>query len=137
MIVNLERALKVGARLGGHFVMGHVDGTGRLASISRSGAGVVIRVEFPGPLERYLVFKGSIAVNGISLTIASLGDNWFEVAVVPHTLSNTNLSLIRPGDLVNLEVDILGKYIERFFQLGMKPDPSGRWTMEYLRGQGF
>lgn len=137
--VNLERALLVGGRLGGHFVLGHVDGVGRLTAKTRSGAGYVVSFSYPRELERYLVFKGSISVNGISLTIASLETTTFSVAVIPHTLESTSLRAMVPGDSVNLEVDILGKYFERFFQLGLAPQEKGlsRITSDYLKSQGF
>jgi riboflavin synthase len=106
-IVNLERSLMVGGRLGGHFVLGHVDDVGKLAGKISSGEGYELSINFPQKLERYLVHKGSIAVNGISLTIASLGKGLFSVAVIPHTYRSTNLSQLMIGDVVNLEVDIL------------------------------
>ncbi len=132
--VNLERALAVGDRLGGHFVQGHVDGVGRLVSVRQSGEGAVITVSYPSELERYLVYKGSIAVEGISLTIASVGASEFEIAVIPHTWQNTNLRVLKVGDPVNLETDILAKYFERYFQLGMQKK---NLTIEYLKEQGF
>jgi riboflavin synthase len=136
--INLERSLMIGDRLGGHFVQGHVDGVGRLVSKTRSGEGWELSFEFPGELERYLVYKGSIAVNGISLTISFLGNGSFSVAVIPHTLEATNLNQLGIGDLVNLEVDILGKYFERFFQLGLiQGGKSTKLTVEYLKTQGF
>ncbi len=137
--VNLERSLRIGDRLGGHFVQGHVDGIGRLISKTASGDGFEMSFDFPRELERYMVYKGSIAVNGISLTISSLSKGVFSVAVIPHTFESTNLNQLIIGDLVNLEVDILGKYFERFFQLGLKQtkgNPS-RITSEYLKDQGF
>jgi len=137
--VNLERSLMVGDRLGGHFVQGHVDGIGRLISKVASGEGFEMSFGFPRELERYLVYKGSIAVNGISLTIASLAKGIFSVAVIPHTFESTNLNQLTIGDLVNLEVDILGKYFERFFQLGLKQNEKGasKLTADYLKDQGF
>ena len=137
--VNLERSLLIGGRLGGHFVLGHVDGVGRLISKTPSGAGHVVSFNYPRELDRYLVFKGSISVNGISLTIASLERTTFSVAVIPHTFASTNLSAMMPGESANLEVDILGKYFERFFQLGLTPQEKGesRITSEYLKRQGF
>jgi riboflavin synthase len=137
--VNLERSLMVGDRLGGHFVQGHVDGVGRLISKTTSGEGYEISFDFPRELERYLVYKGSISVNGISLTIASLQKGWFSVAVIPHTFDSTNLNQLMNGDIVNLEVDILGKYFERFFQLGLRQnEKSGSGiTQDYLKNQGF
>ncbi len=136
--VNLERSMTLGGRLGGHIVQGHVDGIGKLISRTRSGAGWEMSFEFPLDLERYLVYKGSIAVDGVSLTIASLGKNAFSVAVIPHTLESTTLGQLRIGDAVNLETDILGKYFERFFQLGlMQKEKPAKLTAEYLRDQGF
>jgi riboflavin synthase len=136
-LVNLERSLLLGARLGGHFVLGHVDAVGRLSYSQPSGAGAEVRFEFPKEIERYLVFKGSVAVDGISLTIASLEQECFSVAVIPHTLRNTNLHSLRSGDCVNLEVDILGKYFERFWSLGLAKDRSSRISLDYLKEQGF
>jgi riboflavin synthase len=137
--VNLERSLMVGDRLGGHFVQGHVDGVGRLISKTASGEGFEVSFDFPRELERYLVYKGSISVNGISLTIASLSRGIFSVAVIPHTFESTNLSQLIIGDIVNLEVDILGKYFERFFQLGLKQNErsGSKVTSDYLKEQGF
>ena len=139
MRVNLERSLMLGGRLGGHIVQGHVDGVGRLMAKTPSGDGFVLSFNFPVALERYLVYKGSIAVNGVSLTIASLEKDSFSVAAIPLTLEATNLNLLRIGDPVNLEVDILGKYFERFFQLGISSNggKSGRLSAEYLQSQGF
>jgi riboflavin synthase len=137
--VNLERALMIGDRLGGHFVLGHVDGVGRLISKAASGEGFEVSFDFPRELERYLVYKGSISVNGISLTIASLSKGTFSVAVIPLTFEHTNLNQLIMGDLVNLEVDLLGKYFERFFLLGVKSDgkAGSKVTAEYLKDQGF
>ncbi len=136
--VNLERSLTLGDRLGGHFVQGHVDGVGRLVAKNRSGEGWEMSFDFPHELERFLVYKGSITVDGISLTISSLGKNTFSVAVIPHTLESTNFNQLGIGDLVNLETDILGKYFERFFQLGLiQRENSSKMTVEYLKDQGF
>ncbi|GBC81246.1 Riboflavin synthase [bacterium HR10] len=114
--VNLERALRPGDRLGGHIVQGHVDGVGRFLERRPEGESWIFRFAFPSELRRYLVPKGSIAVDGISLTIAGLSDAWFEVAIIPHTFRMTNLRELRPGDGVNLEVDILAKYVERMME---------------------
>ena len=135
--VNLERALLVGSRLNGHFVQGHVDGVGTFLSAVPSGEGFRITVEFPSALERYAVLKGSIAIDGISLTIADLRGGSFSVAVIPHTLRETNLGGLRPSDAVNLEVDVLAKYLERFFQLGIAKEQSSGLSLEYLKEQGF
>lgn len=111
--VNLERALTPATRLGGHIVQGHVDARGRLAGVEDHGESWTIRIAYPKEIARYLVFKGSVAVEGISLTIADLTDNYFEVAIIPKTWEVTNLSHLKPGDDVNLEVDVIGKYVER------------------------
>ena len=136
-IVNLERPLTIGSPLGGHFVLGHVDGVGRLLSARANGTGAEMSFRFPHELERYLVFKGSIAVDGISLTIASLSEDSFSVAVIPHSLQNTNLKNLRAGDPVNLEADLLGKYFERFYQLGLLEGRNSRISVDYLKEQGF
>jgi len=137
--VNLERALILGGRLGGHLVQGHVDGVGKLIAKETRGQGYEMAFDFPPFLERYLIYKGSVAVNGISLTIAMLEKNFFSVAIIPHTYQSTNLRFLKIGDPVNLEADLIGKYLERFFQFGLKPkDGSGaRLSEEYLREQGF
>ena len=111
--VNLERALRASDRLGGHVVAGHVDGTAQVLGVERSGDSWTFTFSLPGSLARYAVEKGSISVDGISLTIASLREGSFDVAVIPHTFTATTLGGRKPGDLVNLEVDVLGKYVER------------------------
>jgi riboflavin synthase len=111
--VNLERSVTVETRLGGHMVQGHVDGRGQLLGVEDHGESWTVRFGFPSDIARYLVFKGSVAVEGISLTIASLGEDYFEVAIIPKTWEVTNLSSLKVGDGVNLEVDVIGKYVER------------------------
>jgi riboflavin synthase len=111
--VNLERALSVGGRLGGHIVQGHVDGTGRIASIRPVGNSWVIYVDAAPELMRYIVTKGSVAVDGISLTVAEAEDRTFALSIIPHTWEHTTLRDKRAGDLVNVECDILGKYVEK------------------------
>jgi riboflavin synthase len=111
--VNLERPMTLGGRLGGHLVQGHVDGVARIIDRTPVGDGEEVRIELPPDLERYLVEKGSIAVDGVSLTVAGVGTGWFAVALVPHTLKVTSLGDRRPGDLVQLEVDVVAKYVER------------------------
>ena len=111
--VNLERAVTPATRLGGHIVQGHVDARGRFAAVEDHGESWTVRIAYPREIARYLVFKGSVAVEGISLTIAALTDEYFEIAIIPKTWQVTNLSHLQPGDDVNIEVDILGKYIER------------------------
>jgi riboflavin synthase len=115
--VNLERPLALGGRLGGHLVQGHVDGVGRVLERRPAGeGGDEVRVDLPGDLARYVVEKGSIAVDGVSLTVAGVGQGWFAVALVPHTLAATTLGERAPGDPVNLEVDVVAKYVERLVQ---------------------
>jgi riboflavin synthase len=111
--VNVEPALRAGDPLGGHYVQGHVDGVGRVRAHDREGDGTRLWIEPPPHLLRYCVEKGSIAVDGVSLTIAALADDAFAVALVPHTLAATTLGRLRPSDAVNLEVDVLAKYVER------------------------
>lgn len=114
--VNLERAVTPATRLGGHIVQGHVDARGTFESVEDHGESWTVRFSFPTEIGRYLVFKGSVAVEGISLTIANLGDDYFEVAIIPKTWEVTNLSHLNPGDGVNLEVDVIAKYVERLVQ---------------------
>src|SRR5829696_7706050 len=111
--INLERAVTPATRLGGHIVQGHVDARGRFAGVEDHGESWTIKIDYPEEIARYLVFKGSVAVEGISLTIAGLTEEYFEVAIVPKTWEVTNLSHLKPGDGVNLEVDVIGKYVER------------------------
>lgn len=116
-LVNLERALKVGARLGGHFVLGHVDAVGKVKSLKKEKDFASLVVEFPLAIRKYLINKGSVAVNGVSLTIASIEGNKFKISLIPATLNNTNLSFLKKGDKVNIETDVLGKYVENFANL--------------------
>ncbi|HSS73028.1 MAG TPA: riboflavin synthase [Gaiellaceae bacterium] len=115
--VNLEPALQAGEPLGGHYVQGHVDGVGRVRSVEGEGEGARIWVDPPPELLRYCVEKGSIAVDGVSLTLADLDDEGFAVALVPHTLSATTLGALEAGDEVNLEADVLAKYAEKLLGL--------------------
>lgn len=112
-LVNLERPMRADGRFDGHIVQGHVDGVGRVVSLERTGAAAVMVVEPPESIERYLVAKGSIAVDGISLTVAELGRRRFSVALIPLTLEKTNLRAARAGDPVNLEADVIAKHVER------------------------
>lgn len=111
--VNLERAAALNSRLGGHIVQGHVDGTGSVISRTPSEHWEVVRIALPAALSRYLVEKGSITVDGISLTVSGLGDDWFEVSLIPTTLAMTTLGAALVGTTVNLEVDVIAKYVER------------------------
>jgi riboflavin synthase len=123
-LVNLERPLRADARLGGHFVQGHVDATGTIEEIRQEGDSYWLTVRYPPLLAPYIVRKGSIAVNGISLTVAGLDDKHFDVQLIPYTWEHTNLHQSKPGEIVNIEVDILGKYVVRVAELaGMMPTP--------------
>lgn len=132
--VNLEPSLRAGKMLGGHFVQGHVDGVGRIESVVNLGDSWKISVSAPETVMRYVVEKGSIAVDGVSLTIASYTESGFTVAVIPHTLAETTLHLRRPGDSVNLEGDIIGKYVEKFLSGRRSSSPV---TEDLLRDAGF
>lgn len=134
--VNLERALAASGRLGGHIVQGHVDGTGVIRTLEERGGGDWwLEVEAPAELARYLVYKGSIAVDGISLTVARVDGPVFAVAVIPHTWENTTLRQARAGQRVNLETDVLAKYVERLLaQMELKRETL---TVERLREMGY
>ncbi len=137
-VVNLERAVTPSTRLGGHIVQGHVDGRGRFLSAEDNGGSWTIRVAYPENIARYLVFKGSISVEGISLTIAELTEKDFAIAVIPKTWAMTNLSRLRVGDAVNLEVDVIAKYVERMLFAGKSSDEvSPTLTMERLAELGY
>lgn len=136
--LNLERALRLGDRLGGHFVSGHVDCQGVMAARSRQGNMEIFRFTLDHPSERFLVEKGSVAVDGISLTVSDLGKGFFEVAVIPHTLARTTLHALKSGAHVNLEMDLLGKYVERLLS-GRQPRPpeEDRLGRDFLARHGF
>ena len=135
-LVNLERPLAAGARLGGHFVQGHVDGVGRVTELTPTGESWWLSVNVPQNLRRYIAEKGSIAIEGISLTVARWNEGIASVAVIPFTYQHTNVHSMRTGDAVNLEVDILAKYVESL--IGRKSTESGGGlTMKELIAQGF
>lgn len=132
--VNLEASLRAGKMMGGHFVQGHVDGVGTMESIANLADSREIRFKAPESVMRYVVEKGSIAIDGISLTVASFDESGFTIAVIPHTLGVTTLGLKRPGDQVNLEADIIGKYVEKFISARRG---ESRVTEDLLRDAGF
>ena len=133
--VNLERAMRLGDRLGGHLVQGHVEGVGRLVGRRPEGESEMLRFEYPPELGRYMILKGSIAVGGISLTIATLDDAWFEVAAIPVTLERTTLGRMEIGTPVNLETDLIAKYVERLVRAdASRPAPL---TVEGLKEMGY
>jgi riboflavin synthase len=116
-VTNLERPMRADSRFGGHIVQGHVDGLGRIRRFDREGDAWILEVEYPAAGSHYIVEKGSIAVDGISLTVASLlGSNTFSVAIIPHTFENTNLKAAKAGDPVNLEFDVVAKYVENLIK---------------------
>jgi len=129
--VNLERPLAVGGRFGGHFVQGHVDGVGRVHSVTPQGEALLLKFEARPEIMRYMVEKGFIAVDGVSLTVVQCNSNSFGVSLVRYTLENTTLGVRRPGDTVNLEVDIIAKYVERLREGGTGI------TKEFLAEHGF
>jgi len=115
-LVNLEKSLRIGGFLGGHFVLGHVDGIGRLLSKTQKSGSIILAVEAADSLSRYIVEKGSVAVDGISLTVNKLEKGRFYVNIIPHTASHTTLTVKKEGDFVNIETDVLGKYVEKLLQ---------------------
>ncbi|WP_046780307.1 riboflavin synthase [Streptomyces yangpuensis] len=126
--VNLERPMALGGRLGGHLVQGHVDGTGEILSRTPSEHWEIVKVALPENLSRYVVEKGSITVDGVSLTVVEAAADWFTISLIPTTLALTTLGIKQPGDPVNLEVDVLAKYVERLLAAGVDPlraNPAG------------
>lgn len=140
-LVNLERAMRVGDRLGGHLVLGHVDGLGSVSHLSQEGEALLMTIAAPAELLPLIVPKGSIAVDGVSLTVAQLISDAFTISLIPHTLGATTLQERRIGDLVNLEGDIIGKYVARFVTFGAgaeRPKPNDpNLSAEFLREYGF
>jgi riboflavin synthase len=134
--LNLERPLSAGKELGGHFVQGHVDGVGRVEQLTPQGDNWWLSVRVPADLDRYLVNKGSVAIDGISLTVAGIAGGVIGAAIIPFTYTNTDLQALSAGDAVNLEVDILAKYIERLTEARQAPAPS-RLTVDRLVEEGF
>ena len=135
--VNLERAMAADGRFGGHIVSGHIDGTGTIAALRRDDNAVWYTVKADPALLRYIVEKGSIAIDGISLTVATVETDRFSVSLIPHTAAVTILGEKRPGDVVNLETDIIGKYVERLMQPKHPVQPQSKITLEFLAQNGF
>ena len=129
--VNLEKSLRVGGFIGGHFVLGHVDAVGRILSQAQKSGSLILAVEMNDNLSRYIVEKGSVAIDGISLTVNKLEKNRFYVNIIPHTARNTTLGFKKAADLVNIETDIIGKYVEKFVNPGKGID------MNFLAEHGF
>ena len=136
--VNLERAMRAGDRFGGHVVQGHVDGRGTIVAKIAKGRDFALKISCPRTIAAATVLKGSIAVNGVSLTVSGLGDDWLQVDVIPTTAAETNLGAAKVGDSVNLESDVLGKYaIRREESSSAEAAPSGGLTMDMLAENGF
>ena len=146
--VNLERAMVCGGRFGGHLVSGHVDACGRVADLVRDGIALVMRVSVPSDVLRYVARKGSVTLDGVSLTVASVSDadSSFTVSLIPHTMASTTLHLLKPGSPVNVEVDMLARYVERLLASGAAAPASaqvdsgsagGGLTEEFLKKYGF
>ncbi|MDP2628326.1 MAG: riboflavin synthase [Nanoarchaeota archaeon] len=114
--VNLERPLKADARLGGHFVLGHVDTTGTVIEIQELSNSHFMKIKFPDDFKKYIIYVGSVSIDGVSMTVAELGENWFGVGIIPFTWQETIFSDKKAGDKVNLEFDVLGKYVERIME---------------------
>lgn len=136
-VVNLERAMASNGRFGGHIVSGHIDGTGVISDIKNDGIAVWYTVSAESGLLRYIVEKGSIAIDGISLTVAKVTDSSFSVSIIPHTSSETILSTKKTGDIVNLENDIIGKYVEKLMKPAESQTKTSGITMEFLAKNGF
>ncbi len=139
--VNLERALRLSDRLDGHLVSGHIDGIGTVKLKEKTGNVIIFTIEVPESLSYYMIKKGSVAVDGISLTINNCGRNRFDISIIPHTAKLTTLSFINAGDFVNIETDMIGKYVERFVRRSHdndKPEKTGKSVdMQFLVKTGF
>ena len=135
--VNLERAMSIERRFGGHIVTGHIDGVGTIANISREDNAVWITIKAEREIMKYIIHKGSVALDGISLTVQQLGSSDFKVSIIPHTRDFTTLPGKKPGDIINIECDVIGKYIERLMTFGKEEKSKGGLTLEYLLKNGF
>ena len=135
--VNLERAMPADGRFGGHIVAGHIDGTGRVIQIQKDDNAIWYTIQAPPQVLRYIVEKGSIAVDGISLTVARIGADSFAISAIPHTVAQTVLRDRKEGDLVNLETDIIGKYVEKLLSPAPESQASGGITLDFLARNGF
>ena len=138
-LVNLERAMAADGRFGGHIVSGHIDGTGTIRSLKREENAVWLTIDTKPEIMRYIVEKGSICIDGVSLTVAKTGETYFQVSVIPHTGEETTLLKRKPGEFVNLENDIVGKYVERFVKAAFSEEEqkTGGLTMELLEEYGI
>lgn len=136
--VNIERPMQMGGRLGGHLVQGHIDCTGKVLYINNIEGGVEVTVEFPKEFAKYIVKRGSVAINGVSLTVAEIKGNSFKVFLIPHTVEATTFKFAKVGDAVNLEMDIIGKYVEKLTHVNAgEYHQKTEITEEFLRQNGF
>lgn len=135
--VNLERALSIGDRLGGHIVSGHIDGTGIIKDVKKEENAVWVTIKAPLDILKYIVLKGSIAIDGISLTVAYVDDEVFKVSIIPHTKDETTLLKKDIGNKVNLECDLIGKYVEKFLKVGEDEKSKSSINMSFLQQNGF
>lgn len=133
--VNLERAATLNSRLGGHLVSGHIDGAGNLSSIKTIGNSHILEITAPQNITKYIIHKGSITLNGISLTVCEVNNNCFKVSIIPHTFENTNLKYIKIGDEINIEPDMVAKYIEKLIH--KEDNVESKITLEFLKENGF
>lgn len=135
--VNLERALTLSDRLGGHLMQGHINGMGQISALTRLGENYSLRIKYPSELSKYIITEGSIAIDGISLTIAHLNEGEIDISVIPHTWHKTNLQDRKTGDWVNLETDVIAKYIERLLTTKINIKDGNALTVERLKNLGF
>ncbi len=137
--VNLERTLSIGDRFGGHIVSGHIDGIGIIRAKDNNDNAVIVKIEAGSEVMRYIVKKGSIAIDGISLTIVDYGQDWFTVSLIPHSASATTLGFKKTGDVVNLEADVIGKYVEKLLNLdsAQQQSKTSAINMNFLEKNGF
>lgn len=135
--VNLERAMQANGRFGGHMVAGHIDGTGKISRIQKDDTAVWFTIQTNPGIMRYVVEKGSVAIDGISLTIAKIGNDCFSISAIPHTVRHTVLNERKEGDFVNLETDIIGKYVEKLFSSPFEQQTDSNITKEFLAKYGF
>ena len=136
-VVNLERTLALGDRFGGHIVSGHIDGIGTILSMTKDDNAIVVKIKVADHLLRYIIEKGPVAIDGISLTVVEVADSYFSVSLIPHSAQMTTLGKKAVGDIVNIENDIIGKYVERLLNLSVKEEKKTSISMDFLRENGF
>lgn len=136
-LVNLERAMKADGRFGGHIVTGHVDGIGKILSKKKDGIAEIIDISYPPEIAKYIAKKGSVAIDGISLTVVDVNESYFRLSLIPHSLKMTTLGFKMPGDIVNIEIDVLARYIERLFDSKNKMKEKPEISKSFLFENGF